>query len=84
MIDTFFLGSFVAYNCGLLALKMKYIKIENQTKNDIIKNGLYHFTSEENAEKIMQDGYIKPSRSNIFFRIKKNLFFCWNSKFRFN
>ena len=41
MVGDFLLGSFVAYNCAMLALKMKYVKIENQAKEDILKNGLY-------------------------------------------
>lgn len=48
------LNTLLVYNCSLLALKGIYTKIEDKTKNDIIKNGLYHITSEENADKIIE------------------------------
>ena len=76
MIGDFLLGSFVAYNCAMLALKMKYVKIENQAKENILENGLYHFTSKENAEKILEDGYIRPSGRILSLGSKKTFFFA--------
>ena len=76
MIENFVLGSFIAYNCALLVLKMKYIKIEEESKDNILKNGLYHFTSEENAEKILKDGHISPSGILSSLGAKKTFFFA--------
>ena len=76
MIGNFMLGSFLAYNSTLLALKMIYVKIEDQMKNNILKDGLYHLTSEENANKIMEDGHIRPSGVVASLGAKKTFFFA--------
>lgn len=42
--------------------KMKHKKVRDEKVIENIKeNGLYHFTSEENSDKIFSSGYIKPS-----------------------
>lgn len=76
MIGNFVLGSFLAYNCTLLALKMKYVKIEDKMRSDILKSGLYHITSEESADKILEDGYIRPSGIVTSLGAKKTFFFA--------
>ena len=76
MDGMFALGSFLVYNVGLLALKSVYVKIENQMKQNILQNGLYHITSEENAEKIMNDGQINPSNWIASLGKPKTFFFA--------
>ena len=75
MIDTFLLGSFIAMNSMILVFKGIYVNIEDKAKEDILKNGLYHITKPENAEKIMQDGYIRPSNTLLSLGRKKTFFF---------
>ncbi len=70
------LETFIAINSGIIASKMIHTKIEEQMNEEIIENGLYHVTSEENADLILESGYIKPSNNFISLGRKKCYFFA--------
>ena len=70
------LGTFIAINSGILATKMIYTKVDEKMNNEIINNGLYHVTTPENADKILESGYIKPSSNFISMGSKKCFFFA--------
>ena len=72
----FLVNTFLAYNVSLVVLKKIYVDIEGQTKKDILKNGLYHITKRENAEKIMRDGHINPSNWLASMGRKRTFFFA--------
>ena len=72
----FLVNTFLAYNVSILVLKKIYVDIEGQTKKDILKNGLYHITKRENAEKIMRDGHINPSGKLASLGRKRTFFFA--------
>lgn len=57
--------------------KLIYLDVKNnsQLSSDIVKNGLYHFTTEENAAKILQSGYVKKSDYITSYGKKKSFFF---------
>lgn len=58
--------------------KMKHKKVRDEKIIENIKeNGLYHFTSEENSDKIFSSGYIKPSGVyNSHLTRPKTYMFC--------
>ena len=70
------LETFIAINSGIIASKMIHTKIEEQMNDEIIDKGLYHVTSEENADLILESGYIKPSNNFISMGRKKCYFFA--------
>lgn len=70
------LETFIAINSGIIASKMIHTKIEEQMNEEIIEKGLYHVTSEENADLILESGYIKPSNNFISLGRKKCYFFA--------
>ena len=78
MVGDIVLGSFLAYNTAALILKSTYTKVENveETKNVILNSGLYHFTKEEFADKILEDKVIKPSNGILSLGNKKVFFFA--------
>lgn len=44
-------------------MKAPQLKIKDEeVKQDILQNGLYHFTSSESADKILESGHIKPTK----------------------
>ena len=57
--------------------KLIYLDVKNnsQLSSDIVRNGLYHFTTEENAAKILQSGYVKKSDYITSYGKKKSFFF---------
>lgn len=50
-----------------MAVKKKSLQldIDEKTKEIIQKEGIYHFTTKENAEKIMESGFLKPSEGKL-------------------
>lgn len=67
-------GGFLLGGSSLVLLsKTIKTKIPREDAELIEKNGLYHFTSEDAAEKIIESGYIKPS-NNIMSYGKKACF----------
>lgn len=76
MAGSFVIGTLLAYNVSLIALKKIYVDIEGQTKKDILKHGLYHITKRKNAEKIMKDGHINPSKWLASMGRKRTFFFA--------
>lgn len=70
--------TFLACNCVALASKMIYTDVGKiaEIKNNILKNGLYHITKEESADKILESGYIRPSGNFLSLGRKKVFFFA--------
>ena len=58
-----------AFACGVFSLtelsKTQHYSLEENTKEKILDQGLYHFTSKDVAEKIAKDGYFRPTRGRI-------------------
>lgn len=50
---------------GVELTKKMQIKLDEQTRKTIMKEGLYHLTSKEAALAIMESGYIKPSKGKL-------------------
>lgn len=80
MID---LASFIAiYGLGAsvatLATKVVYTKMDHakEVKDIVLNQGLYHVTSKENADKIRESGYFKPSNVLLSLGRRKTFFFA--------
>ena len=43
-------------------LRSKQLDLREEVKNKILEEGIYHITSKEAAEKIVESGYILPSK----------------------
>lgn len=76
------LETFVAINSTMLATRAINTKIQDKMKEKILTNGLYHVTTEENAEKIMESGYIKPSNNFLSLGSKKCFFFAGTPSYK--
>lgn len=77
IVDTFIVvGSVVM--ASYIATKGIYREIDShETFNKILNEGLYHFTSEENCNKIIESGYVKASNNFISYsNVKKSFFFA--------
>lgn len=72
------LETFLACNCAVLASKMIYTKVDkvNEIRKNILEQGLYHITKEENADSIIQQGVINPSNNFLSLGRKKVFFFA--------
>lgn len=70
------LETFVAVNSTIIATRAINTKIKKEMKEKILKDGLYHVTTEENAKMIMKSGYIKPSGNIASYGRKKCFFFA--------
>lgn len=72
------LETFLAVNCAIVSSKMIYTKTEKneEIEKNILEQGLYHITTPEAAEKIMETGYIKPSGNISSLGSKKCFFFA--------
>lgn len=70
------LETFVAINSTIIATRAINTKIQDKMKEKILTDGLYHVTTEKNAEKIMESGYIKPSGNIASYGRKKCFFFA--------
>ena len=77
VIGAFTLGSFIATNTAALALKAIYTDVEKveEVKEKLLSEGLYHFTTEDSANKILESGYIRPSNHLSSLGSKKCFFF---------
>ena len=55
-----------AINCiGVELSKKMQIALEEQTKNKIKEEGIYHLTNKQAALEIMKSGYIRPSKGKL-------------------
>lgn len=71
------LETFIVVNgTTIIATRAINTKIEKEMKEKILKDSLYHVTTEENAKKIMESGYIKPSGNIASYGRKKCFFFA--------
>jgi len=70
------LESFIAVNSAMLATRAINTKIEQDMKDKILDEGLYHVTTAENAQKIIESGHIKPSSNILSLGSKKCFFFA--------
>ena len=76
------LETFAAINSALLATRAINTKIEQDMRNKILADGLYHVTTAENAEKIMESGHIRPSSNILSLGSKKCFFFAGLPSYR--
>ena len=61
--------------------KTQHYSLEENTKEKILTDGLYHFTSKDVAKKIVNDGYFRPTKGllqNHFGKDKVYMFYCGN------
>ena len=74
---------FVLYGISTVATRMTYVKVENapEISKTILDEGLYHVTSEENCEKILDSGYFKPSNFMASLGRRKTFFFAGTPDF---
>ena len=73
------LESFIAmYGLSFIATKAIYTKLDKsqEIKKEALNQGLYHITSEENCDKILKSGHIKPSNIISSLGRKKTFFFA--------
>jgi len=72
------LETFLAANCAILSSKMLYTKLEKnqEIENNIMSQGLYHITTPEAADAILETGVIKPSGNIASLGSKKCFFFA--------
>lgn len=76
------LETFAAVNSAVLATRAINTKIEKDMRDKILSESLYHVTTEENAQKIMESGYIKPSNHILSLGAKKCFFFAGLPSYR--
>ena len=76
------LQTFVAVNSAILATRAINTKIDEEMKDKILDDGLYHVTTAENAEKIMESGHIRPSGIILSGGTKKCFFFAGLPSYR--
>lgn len=72
------LETFLVANTTILATKMIYTNIDKveDVKKNIVNNGIYHVTTSEAADKIMESGHIRPSSNMLSMGSKKCFFFA--------
>ena len=78
------LESFIAmYGISFFATKAIYTKLDKSKEihEEALNQGLYHITSEENCDKILKSGHIKPSNIISSLGRRKTFFFCRNTEF---
>ncbi len=76
------LQSFVAINSAILATRAINTKIEKDMREKILTDGLYHVTTDENAQKIMESGHIRPSNIILSGGTRKCFFFAGLPSYR--
>lgn len=76
------LETFVAVNSALIATRAINTKIEQKMREKILTEGLYHVTTEESAEKIMESGHIRPSNNLLSLGRKKCFFFAGTPSYK--
>ena len=78
------LESFIAmYGISFIATKAIYTKIDKsqEIKKEALNQGLYHITSDENCDKILKSGHIKPSNIISSLGRRKTFFFTGTPNF---
>lgn len=78
------LESFIAmYGISFIATKAIYTKIDKsqEIKKEALNQGLYHITSDENCDKILKSGHIKPSNIISSLGRRKTFFFAGTPNF---
>lgn len=75
VLDTFLIVNTTLFSM-MVAKKLIYTKITDKHAvfNTILNDGLYHITSKENADKILESGYIKPSNIISSYGTRKCFF----------
>lgn len=58
-----------AFACSVFSLteftKTQHYSLEENTKEKIVEQGLYHFTSKDVADRIVKDGFFKPTKGFV-------------------
>ena len=78
------LESFIAmYGISFFATKAIYTKLDKSKEihEEALNQGLYHITSEENCDKILKSGHIKPSNIISSLGRRKTFFFAGTPNF---
>lgn len=78
------LESFIAmYGISFFATKAIYTKLDKskEIREEALNQGLYHITSEENCDKILKSGHIKPSNIISSLGRRKTFFFAGTPNF---
>lgn len=72
------LETFVVLNTSVLVTKMIYKSVVDyhDTFNKVVNEGLYHITSKDNANSIIESGQLKPSGHVNSLGTKKTFFFA--------
>lgn len=78
------LETFIVINVVALISKTIYKKIndKHETYHKIVNDGLYHITTKENIEKIIESGHLNPSNNLISLGFKKTFFFAGTPSFK--
>jgi len=76
------LESFVAVNSAMFVTRAINTKIEQKMREKILSDGIYHVTTEENADKIMESGHIRPSNMLLSLGRKKCFFFAGTPSYK--
>lgn len=76
------LETFVAVNSAMFATRAINTKIEKNMREKILEDGLYHVTTEENADKIIESGHIRPSSILLSLGRKKCFFFAGTPSYK--
>ena len=76
------LETFVAVNSALFVTRAIHTKIEQEMREKILSDGLYHVTTEESAAKIMESGHIRPSNMFLSLGSKKCFFFAGTPSYK--
>lgn len=77
LLTSFFVGSMLTTFGSTEFTKTQHFSLEKDTKEKILNEGLYHFTSQENANRIAKEGYFLPSKgifNNHFGKEKVYMF----------
>lgn len=78
------LESFIAmYGISFIATKAIYTKLDKSKEihEEALNQGLYHITSDENCDKILKSGHIKPSNIISSLGRRKTFFFAGTPNF---
>lgn len=73
LLTSFFVGSMLTTFGSTEFTKTQHFSLDKDTKEKILNEGLYHFTSQENANRIAKEGYFLPSNfKNKLSQIRRN------------
>lgn len=76
------LETFAAVNSAMFVTRAINTKIEQNMREKILSDGLYHVTTEESANKIMESGHIRPSSIFLSLGRKKCFFFAGTPSYK--